>query len=430
MKIQNIRFGHACNSSSLHSIIVFDKGHKPEFCNDDCEADGEYYENDFTLASEGAKLGYIGALLEEAMSARKLPPYLLDYYRDTWLKGRDGHDVQYKKDTYVDGKAIVPLPGYYNSTHINKEFFDEMKAAILDPDAVIVGGDDQCNTPRVMEELIPGVPNYDRAMVSRELKKNHARLLPMDSLKHYPAFESARKDPKYGFWSVFERKTGTKVRLSFDDTPILCASRPELVDVKITDKCSRLCPYCYQNSTPDGKSAKIDDLRRIVDALAELEVWEIAWNGGEPTEYPKFWELLMFTYQTGIVSNFTTRNVDWFKVKSNRDVVKKYCGRVAFSVGGLTKDDFEFLESLSDEINLCYQAIDQIDVISDELLVKCDELTLLGFKEQGRAKGLDRSLGLYAPHRPFDEIIEHVAFGNRYQICPRLYVRDLQGLYR
>lgn len=104
---------------------------------------------------------------------------------------------------------------------------------------------------------------------------------------------------------LFSRKDGTKMRFSIG--PYEKASKPELVDLKLTGYCSYGCKFCYQASTLQGKHAKLEDVRFVVKELAKVGVSEISCGGGEPLEYPHIIETFRLFKEAGIVPNFTTK---------------------------------------------------------------------------------------------------------------------------
>lgn len=58
---------------------------------------------------------------------------------------------------------------------------------------------------------------------------------------------------KNGNYDVMIFNDGTKVRQTQEDrfTPVF----PENIDLKISNQCDLMCPFCHENSTPDGKNA-------------------------------------------------------------------------------------------------------------------------------------------------------------------------------
>lgn len=104
---------------------------------------------------------------------------------------------------------------------------------------------------------------------------------------------------------LFSRKDGTKIRLAIGK--YTKASRPELVDIKITDWCDVGCSFCYQGSTIFGKHATMDNVHLMVKRLSAAKVQESAFGGGEPLDVPYFVEICKLFREAGIVPNFTTK---------------------------------------------------------------------------------------------------------------------------
>ena len=76
---------------------------------------------------------------------------------------------------------------------------------------------------------------------------------------------------------------GTKIR--YNNENVLYPSRPESIDVKITNRCPHGCLFCHENSVPDGRIAKYATLIDFAEAL--LPYTEIAVGGGNVLENPK-----------------------------------------------------------------------------------------------------------------------------------------------
>ena len=289
MQIDNIRFGFACNSSSTHSFILFPK--KVGAIKDKNVPKDQMYEwENFTLASKKAKLGYIGTILKLALEKNGgCPKYIWDYYQKEWL---DGAVIDI--DGNIDHGSKISLPKYFDVPFVNKEFFDELKAHLLQENLVIFGGNDN-----------------DEYFANKLIENNHGECTVAQRLRERTC-EIARKDPKYGYWVLFDQRDGAKIRMSFDGRDTKRSSLPELVDLKITDYCDKGCTYCYQNSSKEGKHADYHDIYAILDALEDMQVLEIALGGGCPTHHPDFHRILREVKGRGIVPNFTTRNYNWF----------------------------------------------------------------------------------------------------------------------
>jgi|GEM_PF-2521747 len=404
MHIHNIRFGFACNSSSTHSFIMFPNGHKLEDAGDVTSNDSNDYadhygESPFVLASRQAKLGYIGVLLQEAVNRDKVPEYIWDYYVKDWLEG-----VPINRDGVNNDMRGFRIPRCFGSDLPNKEFFDECKKLLLDEHVAILSSAD--------EDVIE----------AGESMKQIDKLLCNDG-------EIARKDPVYGYWTLFEQEHGFKLRFSFtDDIEIKCASIPELVDLKITEYCQKECGYCYQKSGRNGEHADYYEVDRLIEALAKLQVFEIALGGGEPTTHPQFIDILKKCKEHGIVPNFTTRNYDWFRNPHNIEVFKQCCGRAAFSAE--SNYDINQAETIRNYWylgdNISVQVIDKVsDVISLAKTAKKlqIDLTLLGFKVAGRGEEYKFSERQTKQIVGFDAIRE--LYGNR--IDTRFYSGTIGG---
>lgn len=70
---------------------------------------------------------------------------------------------------------------------------------------------------------------------------------------------------------------------------------------------------CYQGSTEQGKHADKKYVNQIIHDLSKLQVFEIAFGGGEPTSHPNFLDFLRECSWYDIVPNFTTRNLEWLR---------------------------------------------------------------------------------------------------------------------
>lgn len=76
------------------------------------------------------------------------------------------------------------------------------------------------------------------------------------------------------------KEDGTKIReiLSHPPKPIY----PESIDVKITNKCDKMCSFCHEDSVPEGKHFNV---KRAIKLLSELpHSAELAIGGGNPLE--------------------------------------------------------------------------------------------------------------------------------------------------
>lgn len=113
-----------------------------------------------------------------------------------------------------------------------------------------------------------------------------------------------------GYHFVGDPRTGMTARwgATMEQDPKQ-APWPELVDISISNRCSKGCDFCYRDSQPDGPLMSLEDYRYL---LAELTSprwgppFQVALGGGEPLEHPHILEILDATRAHGIVANFTT----------------------------------------------------------------------------------------------------------------------------
>lgn len=358
MHITNVRCGFACNSSSSHSIILV----PPSQHLSDDHSGFEFGWDNFTLVSPEAKLSYLAVLLYQNLTGS-----LNEDLARHVVKGLTG--ISLSEDAYIDHQSMLTLPQSFDRKGVHPEFVADLKKYLLRPEVVILGGNDNSD----------GHPLCD----SGQRVDLH---LPQE----YRCEPVARKDGQT--WTLFSVDTGTKVRFSFVDANDV-PTRPELVDVKITDYCPFGCAYCYQNSTPKGEHAEESVLGGLAWALGNMQVFECAIGGGEPTLHPHFAEFVESLRAHGVVPNFTTRNIQWFR-QPEADKIMPLIGSVAVSVS-TTEEAKQALSSAHHAgfiSKLTLQVIDKVvyEHTLRSILTLAREytvpVTLLGYKESGRGK--------------------------------------------
>jgi Radical SAM superfamily len=376
MLVHNVRLGFATNSSSTHSIIFL----KPKQRVIDADIDGhEYGWNYWTAASTAAKRQYLAIQLFQALTSQ-VNKDVAEAVCDAWVKDHEkGGDCGcFGGPTgSVDHQSQYVLPVSWDGKGVDKEFFDEFAAFFMRDDVVLLGGNDND------EETHP-------------LADNGAFVLPLPRDGHSTSLV-ARKDTKHGFWTVFDRETGAKVRFSFDDPStkreVVKATTPELVDVKITDFCPFGCAFCYQGSTHGGKHADVSTLNSLAYAFQRMKVFEVAIGGGEPTMHPKFVEIIQAFKMYGVVPNFTTKNLTWLRDPAVWPKVIEAIGGFAFSAD--KAEDVKKLASLLEVNNIDTAKANVQYVMGSGSLYDLEQIirtaaehhlriTLLGFKTTGR----------------------------------------------
>jgi hypothetical protein len=195
------------------------------------------------------------------------------------------------------------------------------------PKISIRGGNDNSDDPGENSGQGEGPREWSPRQV--KIGDPHAvNLIPRDS-RDVPIY--ARKDGEW--WVLYNADGGAKIRLSFNDEAkeYLVASRPELVDLKITDYCPHGCEFCYQSSTKKGVHADMKQIQDVIYQMRTAEVFEVALGGGETTLHPEFDKILESAANMGITPNFTTFNMAWAKDEKKVEAVRKYCRSFAVS---------------------------------------------------------------------------------------------------
>lgn len=330
MKVHNLRLGHATNSSSSHSIVIAPANYENLPGTDHMAQSGYTYGwEHFILADPQSKAEYFAAQLFTSMVNEGITDQIAAASIRDWLDVDFGGEINHKyPDIGVDHQSSIDLP----ISTLSKRFMDDLLKFIGNERVVIYGGNDNDGWMDIPNGF-SNIPFLDALTDSRDKKK-------------------LKSDGKY--WIIYDYRTGNKIRFSFDFDNMdaedyIKASTPELVDVKITDYCPFGCEFCYQASTKDGLHAGLDEVRRLIGYLGELEVFEVALGGGEPTMHPKFAEILKNCHENKIRPNFTTFSKKWLNDKNIVHAVKEYCGGIGVSVHNVK--DLDKVADIAEVIN-------------------------------------------------------------------------------
>lgn len=363
MNISNIKLGHSTNSSSTHSIVFFNAKHDGR---DNCNNDGFGWDF-FTLKSKETKDKYFISLLFSNLEE------LVGFDEAKTILGSltaSEHSGQ-----SIDHQSITALPLTFDGKFLDLEFVREFREYLQKDNVAVLGGNDNTDTEHSLKEL------------SRSHGVNE---VTRDTTEHM----RCRKDKDY--WILFNDYTGAKIRFSFKtENEYLRSSSPELIDIKITDKCKYECGYCYQGSIQNGGHGNYEFLHSLVSCLEDMKVFEVAIGGGEPTEYPELIALLGKLKDAKINSNITTRNLQW--INENSDLItKRLINGVGFSVDS-AKDVDRLAELIEGNASLSPTRFtvqfvmgngnckNTLLSIAEKCLTNGFTLLLLGMKNKGRA---------------------------------------------
>lgn len=388
MKIHNVRVGTANNSSSSHSIVFFKKTDlSKSFGDSGLDYEYEFSWDPFVCSFPESKMRYLVATLYDNLKVMMGGWAAYHVVNSLFgIKDEVAYDSEYDSANIgIDHQSRIQLPRTPKPYHkldecpINMEFFDDLTKYMMQKNVVIFGGNDN-----------------DEKESPPEFDKDYAKVFDLKSINAYSSSLIARKDP-LGFWTLFNTETGTKVRLSFDHVDFQYDGKttyPELVDIKITNKCNSNCAFCYQDSNSKGEHAKFDDIESIMFNLRKIGVFEVALGGGEPTLHPSFIKILDMFNQNHINANFSTKQLAWMddsklveKINNNNttfaysacnqyDIRKAYEKCLQTGIDPHEKMSIQIVEGICDGYYM--------EEIIKYCSTNCLRLTLLGFKECGR----------------------------------------------
>lgn len=371
LTIHNIRVGFATNSSSTHSMAFLPNA-------SDSDVDGNSFGwNEFVAASSEAKARWLAQHLI-AKGDESIGEDVTNVLLKHWL----GVDVD--REGYVDHQSLINFPSSWGGKGIDVSFFEDFRAFVMQEGLVVLGGND----------------NEDDRGMSGEVDYRRA-LYPIVDAGHRNGVV-ARKDN--GFWTIFDPKDGTKFRVAFRGRGIENpapekSNAPELIDVKITDKCFMDCAFCYQGSTKAGNHADMGALYSVFEYCRKNRVFEVALGGGEPLLHPEFVQILRGFAGAGTVPNFTTRNTAWLREPATVRAVLEHAGGWAFSTE--KADTLEKLHALCLAADIPADKMPSIQYIIgvgdrygfERVVDACKKfglrLTLLGSKTTGRGGSQD-----------------------------------------
>ena len=204
-----------------------------------------------------------------------------------------------------------------------------------------------------------------------------------------------RHGQTYNF--IADKETGVTMRWgkTFEDDP-LRAPIPELVDISISNHCTKGCNFCYRDSTPNNVFMSLEDYEFALSSLNSKEwgnVFQVALGGGEPLEHPDFMEILKITRKHGIVPNFTTNGMHITSDIAKQ--IKPLVGAVAISFPNIKSIKSSKANVLIDEgvkTNIHFildrksikQGIEILEGKHNDLLKGFNSIIFLTFKPLGR----------------------------------------------
>ena len=162
---------------------------------------------------------------------------------------------------------------------------------------------------------------------------------------------------------------------------------PMNMDIKISNYCTKGCPFCHEQSNPQGKHAPMENFDFIESWQAGCEA---ALGGGMVTTHPQLVEILNRFKRNGIIANTTVHQDELI---DNFDQIQKY------QLFGLIHGIGVSLSNPSDKLAECVNKLDHVvlhvinGIFTEEQYewikknIKKPKILLLGMKNFGRGVG-------------------------------------------
>ena len=190
-----------------------------------------------------------------------------------------------------------------------------------------------------------------------------------------------------GNYKVMLFEDGTKVR--YNNLNNLTPAFAESMDVKLTDKCSVGCIFCYENSSPNGKHSDIMNQAWIhsVHPYTELAI------NGNDMDHPQLEKFLNFMKEKKVIVSMTLNLKQFLK---NLDKVDRYINeKLIYGLGISIPGAFDAYT----DVDKVFELIGKYDnavihlingIISPEFITKYQyqlskcKILILGYKYVGR----------------------------------------------
>lgn len=191
---------------------------------------------------------------------------------------------------------------------------------------------------------------------------------------------------KNGNYNVTILSDGTKIRQTEEDDFI--PEFPENADVKITDKCSQGCPFCYEGCTKQGEHSYLmcEDGTFGQHWMYTLHPYtELAINGND-LDHPDLDKFLLKMQEMKIVVNVTVnqnqfmQHLDYLKYLTEKKMI------YGLGVSLTNSKDEKFFEELNNFPNAVIHTIAGILGAEDIVILMKNhvKVLILGYKNLGR----------------------------------------------
>lgn len=375
--LKNFRKGLATNSSSTHSVIY---KNKEEMFEDLNIFELNYYDrSDNTIAaSREAKIKYVLAnIWRDEPLVRILSerfPEMKQYYPLIKAQSKIGVD----KDGYwmddVFGMTYREDLTVKNNLEFNIDFITNI---INNDDIIIIGGSDEQNFVYDTIGKHLKEPDPNDYLIKSDIIPNGNYWLAYGRM-HYDSNQF--KYPAFG-----------RLRFSVSgDDPI--PEYPELIDLRITNRCDHDCPFCFMNSNMYEQDASMENIRYILDELMGKTI-EFSIGGGNILLYPNLDKL--FHLMKDHIINVTINVKDCRTILASEHLTTLF--QTCVNGIGISIFDVDDIETVRNFTNIIckdnaiyvsmhiipeYLGVSKTEAIMNEL--GYENVLLLGYKTNGR----------------------------------------------
>lgn len=173
---------------------------------------------------------------------------------------------------------------------------------------------------------------------------------------------------------------GTKIRETEDDEFI--PDHVENMDIKISNHCDRLCKFCHEGSTPDGKHGDILN-EKFIDTLYPYQ--EVSIGGGDVTSHPDLISFLEKLKEKNVIANITVNQIHF---EQKQDLIRKLVDeKLIYGLGvSLVNPSENFINLIKQYHNAVIHVINGVLTPTDAFALEENNLKMLilGYKHLRR----------------------------------------------
>lgn len=139
-----------------------------------------------------------------------------------------------------------------------------------------------------------------------------------------------------------------------------------MLDLQITGKCNLNCKFCC-GAPRDVKCAEFEDVKKVIDKLAAVNVERIVITGGEPLIYPHFDELVEYIKSKNIEIYLSTNA---YFLDKHLDVVTNNVACVGLPLDGSYPELCKDMTRELDQIQTTIGAVEKIKAKNPNIKIK------------------------------------------------------------